>query len=136
MGGRILDTYDREKVIFPCLVVQIIAMITLVFSTTFPMLILVAVIWGAGSAFLFPSLVAHALDRAGDARGPAIATYMALADLGAGMGSVIMGIILQLTSYTAMFFCLVVTGVINLLYFYFFVRKRGRDRYANLRVPL
>jgi len=132
LGGRILDTYNREKVIFPCLVVQIIAMTTLVFSTTFPMLILVAVIWGTGSAFLFPSLVAHALDRTGDARGPAIATYMALADLGAGMGSVIMGIILQLTSYTTMFFCLVVTGVINLLYFYFFVRKRGRDRYANL----
>jgi predicted MFS family arabinose efflux permease len=135
-GGRILDSYDREKVIFPCLAVQIIAMITLVFSTTFPMFILVAVIWGMGNAFLFPSLVAHALDQAGTPQGPAIATYMALSDLGAGMGSVIMGIILQLTSYSTMFLCLVLTGVINLLYFYFFVRKKGRNLYANLRIPL
>ena len=83
-------------------------------------------------AFLYPTLVAYALDRAGSSRGPAMGTFTAIADLGAGLGSVIMGIVLQLTSYPMMFLCLALTGVINLLYFYFSIRKKGGARYANL----
>jgi len=124
LGGRILDLYNREKVLFPCLIVQIIAMTLLAFSTNLPMFILVAVIWGMGNAFFYPTLVAYTLDLAGSSRGPAIGTYMALSDFGSGMGAVIMGIILQLTNYPIMFFCLALTGVINLLYFYFAVRKK------------
>jgi MFS family permease len=99
-------------------------MTLLAFSTNLPMFILVAVIWGMGNAFFYPTLVAYTLDRAGSSRGPAIGTYMALSDFGSGMGAVIMGIILQLTNYPIMFFCLALTGVINLLYFYFAVRKK------------
>jgi hypothetical protein len=31
-----------------------------------------------------------------------------------------------------MFLCLILTGVINLLYFYFFVRNKGGKQYAHL----
>jgi MFS family permease len=131
-GGRILDTYSREKVLLPCLVAQIVAMALLAFSRNLPMFVLVAVIWGMGNAFLYPSLVAFATDLAGSSRGPAIGTYLALGDLGAGMGSVIMGIILQWTSYPIMFLSLAFTGAINLLYFDHAVRKKGGRRDANL----
>jgi MFS family permease len=126
-GGKIFDIYDREKVLLPCLFNLIISMILLAFSTTLPMFILVAVIWGMGTAFIYPTLLAYTIDRAGSSRGPAMGTFTALTDLGAGMGSVIMGIILQLTSYPMMFICLALTGIINFLYFYFFVRKKGGD---------
>jgi MFS family permease len=132
LGGKILDIYSREKVIFPCLFNLIISVTILAFSTTLTMFILAAVIWGMGTAFLYPALVAHTIDRAGSSRGPAMGTFTALTDLGAGMGSVIMGIILQLTNYRIMFLCLAFTGMINLLYFYFVVRKKGKKRYANL----
>jgi len=131
-GGKILDMYSRDKVLLPCLVAQIVAMALLAFSRNLPMFILVAVIWGMGNAFLYPSLVAFATDLAGSSRGPAIGTYLALSDLGAGMGSVIMGIILQWTSYPIMFLSLALTGVINLLYFDYAVRKKGGRRDANL----
>jgi len=131
-GGRILDMYSREKVLLPCLVAQIVAMALLAFSRNLPMFVLVAVIWGMGNAFLYPSLVAFATDLAGSSRGPAIGTYLALGDLGAGMGSVIMGIILQWTSYPIMFLSLAFTGAINLLYFDHAVRKKGGRRDANL----
>jgi MFS family permease len=131
-GGKILDIYAREKVIFPCLTTYIISMVILAFSTTLPMFVLVAVIWGIGNAFLYPTLVVYALDRAGSSRGPAIGTFTAIADLGAGMGSVIMGIVLQISNYPVMFLCLALTGIFNLLYFYFFVRKKGGDRHAHL----
>ena len=126
LGGKILDTYSREKVILPCLFNLIISMPILAFSSTLPMFILVAIIWGIGSAFLFPSLLAYTLDLAGSNRGPAMGTFTALIDLGAGMGAVIMGVILQLTNYTVMFLCLALTGIINFVYFYFAVTKKSQ----------
>ncbi len=123
-GGGILDLYEREKVILPCLIAYILSMALLTFSTTLSMFILVAVIWGAGNTFLYPSLVAYALDRAGASRGPAMGTFTAVSDLGSGIGPVITGTILQLTSYRIMFSALVLIGILNLLYFLFFVRKR------------
>jgi MFS family permease len=145
LGGRLFDLYSREKIIFPCLIAYIISMFILAFSKTLPMFILVAVIWGIGNAFLYPTLVAYTLDNARSSPGPAMGTFTAIADLGSGMGSVMMGIILQLTNYPIMFSCLTLTGIINFLYFYFIVRKKtskpplpsregidGRERYANL----
>lgn len=131
-GGKILDRYRREKVLLPCLVAQIVAMVLLAFSRNLPMFILVAVIWGMGNAFFYPSLVAFATDLGGSSRGPAIGTYLALSDSGAGMGSVVMGIILQWTSYPIMFLSLALTGVVNLLYFDYAVRKKGGRCDANL----
>jgi MFS family permease len=130
LGGKILDVYPREKIILPCLFNLIISTVILAFSTTLTMFILAAVIWGMGTAFLYPALVAYTIDRAGSSRGPAMGTFTALTDLGAGMGSVIMGIILQLTNYPIMFLCLALTGVINLLYFYFAVRKKPQNLHS------
>ncbi len=130
LGGKILDIYAREKVILPCLFNLIISPAILAFSTTLTMFIFVAIIWGMGTAFLYPALVAYAIDRAGSSRGPAMGTFTALTDLGAGMGSVIMGIILEMTNYPIMFLCLALTGVINLLYFYFTVRRKPQNPYS------
>jgi MFS family permease len=132
LGGRLFDLYSREKIIFPCLIAYIISMSILTFSKTLPMFILVAVVWGIGNAFLYPTLVAYTLDHARSSPGPAMATFTAIADLGSGLGSVIMGIVLQLTNYRAMFLCLTLTGIINLLYFYFLVKRKGGNQYANL----
>ncbi|MGD0917697.1 MAG: MFS transporter [Thermodesulfobacteriota bacterium] len=131
-GGRLLDLYSRERIISPCLIAYIISMFILTFSRTLPMFILVAVIWGIGNAFLYPTLVVYVLDHARSSPGPAMGTFTAVADLGSGMGSVMMGIILQLTNYPFMFFCLALTGIINFLYFNFAVRKKGVERNANL----
>lgn len=132
LGGRILDLYDREKVMFPCLIAYPLGMGILAFSSTMPWFLLVAVIWGAGNAFLYPSLLILAIDRAGALRGPAMGTFTAVADLGTGMGAMIMGAILQGSSYRVMFLCLAMAGVINFLYFHFFLREKGGDRDAHL----
>jgi MFS family permease len=126
LGGKIVDLYSREKVILPCFTTYIISMTILAFSKTLPMFILVAVIWGIGNAFFWPSLVAYVLERAGSSRGPAIGTFTAIGDLGIFLGPVIMGIVLRFTNYPVMFLCLALIGIINLNYFFFFVRKKGR----------
>jgi MFS family permease len=125
LGGKIIDLYSREEVILPCLFAYIISMVILTFSKTLPMFLLVATIWGIGNAFLVPVLMTYTLDRVGSSVGPVMATFTAFSDLGMSLGAVIMGIILQATSYPIMFLCLALVGILNLGYFYFLMRKMG-----------
>ena len=125
LGGKTLDLYSKERIILPCLFTCIISMIILAFSKSLPMFILVAVIWGIGHAFFIPTLVVYTLDRVGSSPGPVMGTLTAINDLGQSLGPVIMGIILHMTSYPIMFLCLALIGIVNLNYFYFFVRKKG-----------
>jgi MFS family permease len=124
LGGKILDLYSKERIILPCLFTCIISMIILAFSKTQPMFILVAMIWGIGHAFLMPTLVLFVLDRVGSSPGPAMGTFTAISDLGISLGPVIMGIIVHSASYPIMFLCLALTGIVNLNYFNFFVRRK------------
>jgi len=127
-GGRILDIYSREKVIMPCFILIAVSIGILVFSTTLAMFILVAVILGTGWALLYPFLMIHAIESAGPVQGPAMATFTALGDLGAGLGPMIMGFILEWRGYPIMLSCLILTGVINFLYFYYSIGKKARVR--------
>jgi len=123
LGGKILDLYSIKRVLPFLLAICVIAMILLAFSKDLPMFILVAVIWGIGNALFNPAMMAYILERAGSSKGPAVGTYTLLSDLGLGLGPMIMGIIIRLSSYPIMFLSLALTGVINLIYFYFLVRK-------------
>jgi len=58
-----------------------------------------------------------------------MATFTALGDLGAGLGPMIMGIVLQKTGYPIMFTCLIFTGVANFLFYYYAIgKKAGRHQ--------
>jgi predicted MFS family arabinose efflux permease len=122
LGGRILNFARRERIILFCLLAYIVSMGILAFSKTLPMLILVAAIGGIGHAFIIPTLLVYALE-AGSSPGPAMGTFHALTDLGFSLGPVIMGMVLRFTSYPGMFLCLMLTGIINLIYFHFAVSK-------------
>jgi predicted MFS family arabinose efflux permease len=124
LGGKLLDLHSRDRVILPSLTILIVAMIILVFSKTLPMFIVVGVVWGIGHAFVFPALAACTLERTDSSPGPAMATFSALDELGTGLGAILSGIILRLSGYPMMFFCLAFIGMLNIVYFYFFVRKR------------
>ena len=123
LGGKMLDLYNRDRVIPVLLVMSFISMVLLAFSKNLTMFIVVAVIWGIGNALLTPAILAYVLDRVGPSKGPGIGMYMLLSDLGLGLGPVIMGLVIRLSGYSTMFLCLAFTGVINLIYFHFFVRK-------------
>lgn len=111
LGGKIFDLYPREKILMPRLASQVIAMAFLAFSKNLPMFLQVALIWGLGNAFLYPILVAYAIDLAGSFHGPTIGTYTAFSDFRAGIGASIMGVVLQLTNYPVMLLCLALTAI-------------------------
>jgi len=124
LGGRLLDIYDRKRIIFPCLITIVLSLILLIFSTTTAMFIVVAVVLGTGWAFIYPSLMIFAIEQAGPAQGPAMGTFTAIADLGAGFGPMIMGTLLQWTNYPVMFSGLALTGIINFFFFYHTIGKK------------
>ncbi len=122
-GGKILDLCSKERMIPFLITTYVISMAILAFSKNLPMFILVAVIFGIGNALLTPVVMAYALDSTGSSPGPVVGTYTAISDLGLGLGPVIMGIVIRFSSYPIMFLCLALTGVINIVYFHFVVRK-------------
>jgi MFS family permease len=125
LGGRILDTYNKEKIISTFIFTAMAAMVILAFSKTLPMFILVGLLWGTGGAFFFPASMAYALDYSGSSSGTAVGTFRALSDLGLALGPVLMGIIIPIAGYQIMFLCLAFISLINLSYFQFYVRKKG-----------
>jgi MFS family permease len=127
LGGRIVDTCNKEKIILSFIFTAMVAMIILSFSKTLPMFVFVGLLFGAGGAFFFPASMAYALEYADSSGGTAVGTFRALSDLGLALGPVIMGIIVPLSGYPAMFLCLAFVCLINLGYFHFYVRiKRNR----------
>ncbi len=123
-GGKILDVYDQKKVITLCLFIIIVGLIILPFGNSLGTFILVAVILGTGWAFLYPFLTIHVIENAGLERGPAMGTFTALADLGAGLGPMLMGLVLEMFNYPVMFASLIFAGVLNYFYFYRTIAKR------------
>jgi predicted MFS family arabinose efflux permease len=125
LGGKILDTWSKEKIILTFTLTSMIAMVILSFSRTLPMFILVGLLWGAGVAFIFPVSLAYAFDYAGSSGGTAVGTFRAITDLGFAAGPMAMGIIIPIAGYQTMFLCLAFICLINLGYFQFYVRKRS-----------
>jgi len=124
LGGRISDLYSSEKIILPCLITFIVSMVIIAFSKTLSMFVLAALIWGIGHAFFYPSLAVYVLDRVSSSRSLAMGTLTAMTDLGIFMGPVVMGVVIQFTSYPIMFLSLSLIGIFNLIYFYLFVRDK------------
>jgi MFS family permease len=134
LGGRIIDLYSRQRILLPCLVSYTIGMIVLAYSKNLSMFMVVAVITGAGHAFLMPCLMTYAIDLAGDSRGPAMGIISAMGDLGMGVGPVLMGIVLRWANFRIMFLGLAVIGLINFVYFYLLIRKTG-EKTAGTALP-
>jgi MFS family permease len=125
VGGRILDTCSKEKIILIFVFIYIIDMVILSFSRTLSMFIFAGSIWGIGGAFFYPASMAYSLEYAGSSSGTVLGTFRAIMDLGLALGPMVMGFILPFTGYRTMFLCLALIGFINLCYFQFYVRKRG-----------
>jgi MFS family permease len=124
LGGRILDSCSKDKVVVAFLAIAMIAMVMLSFSKTLPMFIIVGLFWGTGISFFAPATMAYAFEYAGSADGTAVGTFRALTDSGVALGPMVMGALVPMTGYPGMFLCLALICLIDLGYFQFYVRRR------------
>jgi MFS family permease len=126
LGGKVVDTYNKEKIILTLIFTGMTAILILSFSKTLPLFIFVGMVWGAGNAFFFPAAMAYALEYVGSSDSTTVGTFRAISDFGLALGPVIMGLVIPLTGYRILFLCLTFICFINLCYFQFYVRIKSK----------
>ncbi len=126
MAGRIFDAFEKEKIIIVSILIMITSLVTLAFSKSLSMFILVGLLWGTGFGLLFPVVMAYSFEYAGSSDGVAIATYQAFMDMGIALGPAVAGVILPFTGYRIMFLCQALACLISVVYFQFLKKRKRR----------
>jgi MFS family permease len=125
VAGRLSDRYGRGAVIMPGVISVVVGLLTISLPYQLPMLLAAAVIYGLGFGAAYPTLMALAVDLVStDERGAAVGTFMSGFDLGIALGSVVSGLILQLTDFTTTFLSAGLVSSISIpLVFLLFLRE-------------
>lgn len=102
--GKIYDRSGHFYVIIPCGICMFLGTILISFSTSLPLLLLAAAVYGAGFGSMVPSLQAWMIDLVEPhRRGVGSSTFYSAMDLGVGAGATVCGMIASATSYAVMF---------------------------------
>jgi len=106
--GKMADRYGASKVIIPGIILVIVGTLVLVLASTLTHVIVAAAFIGLGYGCTNPTINAFVMRIAPlDRRGAANATYYASFDGGAGLGSIIGGVIVQYLGFQNAFIFLV-----------------------------
>lgn len=124
VSGKLADRFGESIVIIPALAFTVLALLVLGFSTNLIGILVSAVLYGIGFGSAQPALQAALLRLSrSDRKGVANATLATAADLGIGIGAIILGWISQNWSYQALFAVSAVSVVFSMLLFVFFVKR-------------
>lgn len=104
-AGRWFDKYGANVIIYPCILLFAVGMITLSMVQSSWMFLLAAALIGLGYGTMFPCLQTIAIQKAAPhRRGLATATFLSLFDMGIGFGSFIVGIIGGAIGFSSFYF--------------------------------
>jgi MFS family permease len=129
IAGKLSDRYGETFVIAPALMITILALIALSFSTGLFGLLVSAVLYGIGFGSAQPALQAAIIRLARpDRKGVANASLLTAVDLGIGLGAIMLGWVSQYTSYQVLFAVSAASVAVSLLLFTFIVRRRLKNK--------
>lgn len=128
VSGPLFDRRGPFWVLFPTAILCIIGCVILYYTDSMAMLLLAGVFYGAGFGAMFPALQAWVINLVQpERRGVATATYYNFFDIGIGLGSILLGVVVTMTDYTTMF---LLSGILYVIYLavYFVYLRRQRVR--------
>ena len=129
--GGLSDRIGRARVALPAMALTGLAYFTLALPPTPASLMIAALLLGAGSAVLYPTLAALVVDRAPEGeRGLALGTLSGAWDLGVVVGSALIGFVADRVSFGSGFAIAGVTTMLGALAF--FVTERHPTRRASV----
>jgi predicted MFS family arabinose efflux permease len=129
IAGKLSDRHGETFVIVPALVITILALIVLSFSTGLFGVLVSAVLFGIGFGSAQPALLAATIRLARpDRKGVANASLLTATDLGIGLGAIMLGWVSQYTSYQVLFTVSAVSVACSLLLFTFFVKRLLKNK--------
>lgn len=118
--GKVFDNYGANKVVYPVLVLFVIGLVLLSVTHSSWMLLFSAIFIGIGYGTLIPSFQTIAIQASPPEKiGLATSTFYIFADLGAGAGPTLLGILIGSVGYRNLYMlmALLLVGVITLYYF-------------------
>jgi len=129
IAGKLSDRRGETFVIVPAIVITIVALIVLSFSTGLFSVLVSAVLYGIGFGSVQPALQAVTIRLARPDRiGVANASLSTANDLGIGLGAIMLGWVSQFTSYKVLFMVSAVSVAFSLLLFTFLVKRLLKDK--------
>jgi len=125
--GKLSDSIGPTKIIIPAIAIFALSLVHLAYAKTLYSFLLDSVLYGLGQGALYPILNGLAIKLARPEHlGAANSTFFSSIDLGYGIGSILLGAVLQYTGFTVIFF---VSAGFNLvaiiLYYFFFIRRKA-----------
>jgi MFS family permease len=133
IAGKLSDRYGEKFVIVPALVMTILALIVLSFSTGLFGMLFSAVLYGIGFGSAQPPLQAIIISLVPlDRTGAANASFTTATDLGIGLGAMVLGWVSQYTSYRVLFIVSAVSVVFSLLMFTFFAGRLKNQGFQSV----
>ncbi|MFC0470384.1 MFS transporter [Halalkalibacter kiskunsagensis] len=97
--GKWLDVYGANVIVYPSILIFSFGMFLLAMSETTVMFLLAGAFIGLGWGTLFPTFQTISVQKAAaERRGLAMATFLSIFDLGIGVGSFIVGMVVAETS--------------------------------------
>jgi len=117
--GKRADLWPRRPLILASGIIVLIGLAVIAYSPNLPLLILGSLVYALGFAYLPTTLSALLLDRTPPGGwGVMLGMFMAVFDMGIGVGSFAMGPIADAWSYTAMYLAGGAIALLCLAYFY------------------
>lgn len=124
--GRLFDIKGPFQVLLPATFSLIISILLIIYSKTNLTLIIAGVFYGAADGAVFPTLQAWVLKEAGtEKREAAVGMFFNFYDLGMGLGSTILGKVINLSSYRAMFYFLTLIATMYFFSCLFFSKTKA-----------
>ncbi|MFD0675570.1 MULTISPECIES: MFS transporter [unclassified Paenibacillus] len=124
LSGKVADRYGEAFVIVPALIITIVALICLSFSTGLLGVLISAILYGIGFGSAHPAIQSATIRLAHpDRKGVANASLATATDLGIGLGAILLGWVSQYTSYSFLFTVSAVMVMFSMLAFIFFVKR-------------
>jgi MFS family permease len=124
---RVSDRVGRARVVVPAIALIGLAYLALAWPPRVASLAAAAVLLASGASLLYPTLVALLVDRTPEReRGLAIGTLSASFDVGVVVGSLLMGVVVEQSSYGTGFIVAGVGAALGLAVFVTSERRRAR----------
>ncbi|ELC8442590.1 MFS transporter [Clostridium perfringens] len=128
--GKISDKHGEGIIIIPALIILAIALLVLTLTKGNIGLVITAILYGIGFGSAQSALQVATIRLAPpEKRGVANATFFTAFDLGIGLGSIILGFVLQLMGYQMLFIVCALSALISLLIFILFVKNSLKLNY-------
>lgn len=123
--GKLADRYGGGKFLVPGILVIAASLVLLTRGSSLPMFLLCGVLYGLGFATVQPILNTLIISLSPpERRGAANATFALAMDLGIGLGSIILGFIIQKAGYMYMYNISAIFAIAALIFYYAVLHKK------------